>query len=503
MDRKTTFWRSAAVAWLLFSALAVGTAPAQEASVVSPAVRSVYRHIAALRFSEARQGMQGLRQGEAPLPLVYLLENYLDFLQAVLDDATTATDVFFQQAAKRADMVSRMDIHSPWTRYAEAEIRLQRAALLGRRGHYVSAAREVHRVWSLLEENRQRYPRFALNRKSWSVIVALMGALPDEFRWVAELMSGVKGSVTGGVRDLEALLSEGASETLLFEEEIRVAIAFLRLNLLDDHVGAWRVLQTPRWEPRHSPLAAYALAVVAMRSGRTDEAIHLLEASPEGSAYYPFWLRYYLLGTLKLNRLDTDADQPLRYFAQHFPGDSYRWEVCQKIAWHHLLQGNENGYQTWMARLRATKRPRTEQDQAAWYEAHHGPAPNPTLLRARLLFDGGYYQRAYETLQRSPMPPDDDLALEYAYRLGRVTHALERWNEAERYYQQTIERGARSPAYYACQSALQLGLIYEKQHRYAEAKAAYQTCLRLKPQLHRLSLHVKAKAGLARLKEKR
>jgi hypothetical protein len=193
----------------------------------------------------------------------------------------------------------------------------------------------------------------------------------------------------------------------------------------------------------------------------------------------------------------------LRHFMQYFTGETGRWDACRKVAWYHLLRGNEQGYRTWMERIRTAERPRTEQDLAAWREARERPVPDPALLRARLLFDGGYYRRAYEELLRYPEAAyTGDNALEYVYRRARIAHALKHWEEAERYYRLTIEKGAQNPIYYACQSALQLGLMYEHTNRCVQAKQAYRTCLHLKPQLYRVSLHAKAKAGLARLQGK-
>ncbi len=467
------------------------------------AARTAYQHIVAFRFSEAHLCIQDMEQSKAPMPVALLLENYIDFLRAVLDDQAATDRYFHQKSAERIATVERLPSTSPWVRYAEAEMHFHRAVLWGRANHYLSAAQEARRVCSLLDENQRLFPHFALNRKTWSIVTAALGALPDEFRWVAEWLSGMEGSVGEGIRGLDELLASPDAEVRIFEEEIRIAAAFLRLNLWEDPEGAWNALQTPQWKPPHSPLAAYALAIVAMRSGRNDDAIALLEATPEGSVYHPFWQRHLLLGTLKLNRLDADADRPLRRFVRHYLGESGRWEACQKIAWHSLLQGNDTDYRTWMAHIRAAKKPRTEQDRAAWHEARQGPMPDRTLLRARLLFDGGYYARAHEILtQRSETEYTGDYALEYAYRRARTAHALKQWEEAEHYYRQVLARGAKSPLYYACQSALQLGLLYEHSGRYAQAKAAYQTCLRLSPSTYRIGLHAKAKAGLARLKGK-
>ncbi|MCS6930476.1 MAG: hypothetical protein NZM43_13385 [Saprospiraceae bacterium] len=466
-------------------------------------VRVVYYQIISLRLTEAQAGLQQLHQCGTPPPVIYLLASYADFVRAMVDEQSVSIKYFHQKTERYIEALQHLSPSSPWTQYAEAEIRFQRAVLQAKTGAYFAAARQIWRVCSLLEENRRRFPHFALNQKSLAFIQAFMGALPEEFRWASTWLSGLVGSVTEGVGKLERLLAASSAEVRLFEEEIRLVIAFLRLNLLEDRQGAWQVLQCPGLDARQNPLAAYSLAVVAGRLGRNDEAIRLLEACPDGAPFYPFWQRYYLLGVLKMNRLDADADQPLRCFVRHFCGETGRWDACRKIAWYYLLHGDTLSYRMWMARIAAAKHPQTEQDRAAYYEARSEAIPNCTLLRARLLFDGGYFLRAYDILSRQPASSySGEHYLEYVYRRARLAQALQRLNEAEYYYRQTLEYGRYSPLYYACYAALQLGVLCENARRCAEAKKYYYLCLRIRPHMYRLSLHAKAKAALARMQKK-
>ena len=61
----------------------------------------------------------------------------------------------------------------------------------------------------------------------------------------------------------------------------------------------------------------------------------------------------------------------------------------------------------------------TDEDKTAQREARNGLAPNKHLLKARILFDGGYYQRAYNYLTtEAPNRYDAPmLQIEYYYRL--------------------------------------------------------------------------------------
>ena len=122
------------------------------------------------------------------------------------------------------------------------------------------------------------------------------------------------------------------------------------------------------------------------------------------------------------------------------------------------------------------------------------------ILKARLLFDGGYYQRAKNTL--TTKDAHSRYTLEYYYRLSRIYQAKEEYDEAQKYFTLVIAAGKKSKAYYVCSSALQLGLINEALEDYSEAILYFETCLDMDPDNYKRSLHQKAKSGLQRLKKK-
>jgi tetratricopeptide (TPR) repeat protein len=144
-----------------------------------------------------------------------------------------------------------------------------------------------------------------------------------------------------------------------------------------------------------------------------------------------------------------------------------------------------------------------DEDKQADYEAENGVAPNMVLLRARLLFDGGYYNSALNELLNTPVKTaiksKRDL-VEYTYRLGRIYHESGNAAKAVENYQQTVARGKTEPFYYAAAAAYQMGLLYENKGAYSAADSAYQLCLSIRPREYKTSLHQKAKAGLNRLK---
>jgi tetratricopeptide (TPR) repeat protein len=67
---------------------------------------------------------------------------------------------------------------------------------------------------------------------------------------------------------------------------------------------------------------------------------------------------------------------------------------------------------------------------------------------------------------------------------------------------QTIKNGSESEYYYAANSALQLGLIYEKRKDYKKARIYYEKARSMENEEYKNSIDQKAKAGLSRIEDK-
>ncbi len=188
----------------------------------------------------------------------------------------------------------------------------------------------------------------------------------------------------------------------------------------------------------------------------------------------------------------------------NFKGINYIKAAYQKIAWYYLVNGNTSKYKEYIEKAEKYGKEIVDADKQAEREASEGDMPNSTLLKARLLFDGGYYERALKELTKSKrnfLKTAKD-TLENTYRIGRIYHEWGKTSEAIPYYEKTIENGAESEYYYAANSALNLGLIYEDAGNYEKAKYYYKRATSMKNKEYKNSIDQKAKAGLNRIENK-
>ncbi len=467
----------------------------------TPLARQAYEEAISLRFEASRQHISQLKKQEPDNLMVHLIENYIDFFTVFIEEDKDAFRLLEKNKNYRLDQIRQGDHFSPYYLYCQAEIKLQWALVRLKFEEYFTAFNEIKSAYKLLNKNQESYPRFMANKKSLGILHALVGTVPDSYKWGVKLLGGMEGTIEGGRQEIAEVIAFSQTNDFVFEQETLVMYAFLLLHLNNQSDQAWSLLNSPKLNPQQNPLAAFVLSNVALRTGRNNEAIRILEQRPKSANFFPFPYLDYMHGLAKLYRLDTDADQYIKTYLQDFNGINYIKEAHQKLAWFHLINGNPAGYQQYMDKCKTEGNTVIEGDKTAQKEAEKGIIPQVTILRSRLLFDGGYYQKAYQLLKElsEEQLSETRHQLEYTYRLGRICHRLNRTEEALRYYQKTVDDGADFPYYFACNSALQIGLLQEELKSYTQAKEYYRLCLSLKPDEYKNGLHQKAKAGLNRL----
>lgn len=463
--------------------------------------RQIYKKIFELRLNEAQSLIARMKLREPDNLIAYHLENYVDFFTIYVSEDEEAYDRIKVNRDRRLDKVAEGDRNSPYYLYVQAEIRLHWALLKFRFEEYLSAFSDINRAHKLLLLNQERFPTFLGNKKDLGILHAAVGTVPDNYRWAVELLSSLEGTVEQGKEEVEEVLERARTEYFPFRQETQVLYAFLLLHLDGRPDEAWSALDDADLRPAETPLHAFVLANVAMRTGHNDDAIRWMEAAPRGTEFYPFPYLDYMLGVAKVRKLDTAGKRHLATFLRNTRGRHYIKEAYQKLAWAELIAGRPQGYRDYMELLLNRGTAAAGGDRNAEREAERGDMPPVVLLKARLLYDGGYYSQALAALrlEREDQFTRFEHRLEYIYRKGRILHGQKNYDEALEQYDRTIDLGRDNEAFFACNAALQAGLIEEKRGRNSKAISYFQTCLQLRPADYRTGLHQQAKAGISRL----
>ncbi len=483
---------------LLLSSLLLS---AQYRFEITPDIEEAYGYAMSLRKAEALEKITFIKASDPNNLMVLHVENYLDFFEIFINEDEDQFDKLEQNKDKRLKLIENTKVESPYNRFVRAEITLQWALARMKFNQRFNAAREIYSAYNLLEQNVAIYPEFLLNKKSLSILHALAESLPGYVRKIF----GVDGSIQQGTAEINSLTKLGRDEASVFYDEISTIYAYILSFQNNKKQTAWTFVKDRGMDVENNPLACFVLANMAQKNGLNDEAIETLSNRPQGRKYENFYYLDFLLGKSKLYRLEQGADEHIKVFIKNFKGEHFIKEAYQKLAWYELVMNNNFvAYKKYMEHCVDRGNDLVDEDKQAQREAKSNDVPHPDLLKARLLYDGGYYQRAYTLLITKSylFQKGSTESIEYNYRMARISQALNNLRDAIQSYGYVMNIGNKSKSYYACNSALQIGLIYESQKDYKKAKQYLKKCLKMDPDEYKNGLHQKAKSALERIDEK-
>lgn len=460
-----------------------------------------YQLILELKLNTARQLIAAEKKMQPNNAIVPLLENYVDYFYLLSTDRQQDFERLENNRIGRLAQISKDDAKSPYYLYAQAEINLQWAIIRVRYGSYYTAAREINRANNLLKENSKKFPGFHLNYKGLGFINAVMGSIPDGFFKTTLAAFGIKGDVQTGLLMLDKLaenLPKSAYEP--FYEEVIFYYTYVLTDIAHQPNAYAKTMKYTARFADSSLLKAYLQGYVALKTGHNEEAIAALIDRPSGQVYQSVPYLDYLMGLAKLNKLDYNAANYFDRFLQTNRGVNYIKDTYLHLAWIALLKGNEAGYSNAIMKLKENGYSYQDRDKQAINDAN-SPTPHLQLLRARLLYDGGYFTMAMDVLDNCKI---EDFATlkdraEYQYRLGRVNEALGKSDAAIANYQSAINNGKALKYYYAAKSALYAAEIYEKRKNTTQAKTYFNMAIAMKNHEYEASIENEAKQGLKRI----
>lgn len=457
-----------------------------------------YQLIFELKLNSARQLISAEKRVHPQNSIVPLLENYVDYFYLITSESKKEFDRLEEMKSVRLDAISDdSDTKSPYYLYAQAEINLQWALLRGRYGEFFGAAREINKANSLLRANSRRFPSFPLNNKGLGLINVFLGNLPEGILKKTLSAFGVKGNVQSGLTMLDQLASTLPNSTYEpFYEEVVFYYAFVLSDVVHSPAAYVKTMKYTARISDSSLLKSYLQAYTCLRNAHNDEAIAILNRRPAGELYQPFPFLELLMGTARLNKLDYSAAQNFRKFLATNKGVNYIKDAQLHMSWIALLNNDTGAYNGFVAQIRNTGSIYHDKDKQAMNEIGMG-SPHPALLKARLLFDGGYYSRALATLSDLQVTSFKNLKdrVEFCYRMGRIYDLLGKDETALQYYQRTVNMGKDLKYYYAATAALNMGKIYSGRNN-DKARICFTMACNMKNHEYENSIEAQAKEGL-------
>lgn len=396
--------------------------------------------------------------------------------------------------------------------YILTDLHLYSAFINSINSNFITALIHFKKAYNLIYENNSRFPQFSPNNKALGVMNIAVGSIPKSYNWVLDLLN-LKGDLKLGNKQLEEFMNTCKLETnykyLFLESVVLYSFTHSNYSNIKDQVNCLSsIFSDPKINMQYIDNQMYAFIKTSyyQHLKQNDNALKALAQIQNDFKSNPHKLYYldYMYGESLLFKNDTLSRYYFARYINKYSGENYLKAATYKIAWSYLLEKNIKAYNDEMHDILNIGDDFFDSDKQAQKAAKNGEIPNISLLKSRLLFDGGYYRKADSVLRNSyaqGVINSQHDNLEYIYRLARIYDELNDFKVSEIYYKMTIEKGKNYKYYFAANSALNLGYYYEQEKQFTEAKKMYQLCLDLEFDEYQNSITQKAKAGLNRIED--
>jgi len=463
--------------------------------------RNAYSATMALNFDQALQLIDKEKKINPHNLIPAYIELKLYFLKTFITEEQQYYESFKRTKTDLLNQIKSGDEDlSPYPLMLKSEASFTHAVLKVKFNEMMGAGIEFRKSYKLIELNMIKYPQFIQNKKTAGVIYTLIGAVPKNYQWLISFL-GFKGSIEKGLSELENLQLICKTDNALhyLNDELLFLNSFLSTHLANDPAKAMQWTEAMRGSA--NPLLLFATASILSNIGKNDKLIELLTGRTTVPGKFKVPYLEYMLGTALLNKADPSALVYFGNYLREFRGTSFIRASLLKAGWSELLQGDTVAYHQRMKEIINARGDLTDEDKQALTEARSGLIPNPSLLKSRLLFDGGYYPEAFKILAYVKTTELTKLKdqVEYLYRLARVYDRLSDHEKAKRHYMEVIRLSRNKTWYFAANSALLLGQLYERENQLEKAAYYYNQCLDMNGHEYQNSIDQKAQTGLNRV----
>jgi hypothetical protein len=147
---------------------------------LNSACQSAYRDIICLRFTDAQQKIAFEKKLNPGNPLPYLLDNYIDFITAMISEEDKDYKHLRENRDIRLRYLAGSDRNSPWYLYSQAEIYLQ-LGLQESNSESTSTLNGHQQSLPPAGKECDTFPSFLPNQVRLGLLHALVGTVPDKY----------------------------------------------------------------------------------------------------------------------------------------------------------------------------------------------------------------------------------------------------------------------------------------------------------------------------------
>lgn len=461
----------------------------------SEAHKKAYHQIFSLQNPIATKTLQDISISNG---ISTYLDNLNTTLPILLNGSPEEYENWLDDYDDRIDNIEGLNDNSPYYRFIQAEMRLQAACLKFYFGDKIRGFFQFRQAYKLLEENIEKYPQFLPTKKTLGVLNILLGSVPNEYTWIMNGL-GFHGNIQTGL----TYLNEVKNSSSLFNFEADLFLVLVNMYILKNEKSILPNIEMLYQTHPKNLLVEFIYASYFHQIGQNEKSLISLKNRSTDSKYTEFPFLYIMLGNSYLQKgLYTQAAPYYHTFLEKNKGINNIKQAYYRLFIVHQLSGNTQKAKDCLKQCVENGETILDTDRFANRFAKENKIPDNTLIKARLMTDGGYYIEALNSLKDSSYYTQRTDLLEFHYRKARIYHKLEQLDTAITEYKTLILLSKTDDySYFAPNSCLQLAYIYQQKQQNILAKHYFEKALKYDDHEYKNSIDNKAKAGLNQLSE--
>lgn len=463
-------------------------------------IQQITDAVTSMRIPEAKKSIQAERKIHPNNLCLDLLESHADLYELFFNENKEVFKTAYPLFSSRIDKIELGPENSPFHHYSLGLLYLSKAAVAVRFERNIEAAWDFRKAYIYFKENKKKFPNFSPNNVYFGLLTTLLGSVPNNYQWLLNII-GMPGDINGGIAMVQGYINGKDQYSKITRNVAMLIYPYLVIIFEGNKNKALAFLENAGYDFKRNQLHAYMATNIYLGNQQAKQAIEIANGIIKTDAYsdVPFW--NFEKGYGYMNQLKLDlAEQEFSLFLQNYKGNFYVKDAYEKLAWIAYLRSEKRRAEEYRSFViqKGTEVP--DADKMAMQNAKSEIWPNPLLLRARLLSDGGMFKESIDLLKgksTNDFQSASDKA-EFVYRLARNYDLMGERDLAIKYYNNAISFGRNVKDYFAARSALQVALIYEERKDFTRAVEYFKTATSMKDYPYKNSIDQKAKSGIYR-----
>ncbi len=451
-----------------------------------------------LKINEAKQLLKEEIQQKPENYYAYYLDQTCDAYALIINSGEDKYKAFLENYENRRNIMDDNDTDSPYYLACMAEMQLQVGIFNILNGDRLSGLHKAYSSYNNTYKNLKKFPGFNQSLKLDGFFNVAISNVPPFVRWAVSFF-GVSANPSYGFKVLNENYESQKNIKGINAESALFVILTAKINKTPKLV--YNFTKSLDSTISKTFIHKYFKANIAYRIGKNEEALATLQQININDYPYVDIIYSYLMGKILLRKLDNNAGYYFEKYLKNLKKEEYVKEINYKLALFYLINNNPTKYVELCKIVRSEGKDINERDREALYDANLDYKPNVNLAKAKLLLDGGYFDKSAKALSAYAANSDSLLAykLEYIFLCGRLNVENGNIDLAIKQFKEVMNLGKDEDYYFASEAALRLGNIYENMGDDTSAIKYFKKSSKLYNSSYYEYIDDKASKGIARL----